>query len=956
MMRYWFLMLLMLCSGLAGISYEVLYARLLSNLIGDQFVVSASVLMTFLLGIGWGSLLAHRFWRWLWLIEALIGGYAMMMVWSQSWIEMLLYASPVPFLHGLPVSVTMGVLLLLLPAMLIGCSVPLFSSWLSHAQHDQRAAFSQVYMVYNVGAVLTALAIEFWLIRWLGIHDTVLLFAAINIFVAISLLVAYRDIRDQGSGIREQQGVLAPLRSLRGQQIWPLLALSVASAVLQLFMMKYAELVFGPFRENFALVLSIVLMGIVIGAMLARYLQWPLSRWMALAFVGVLWLLLAAGPAIYVYAALYALIQPWYVVAVFGKWLVLCGLMLLPVVAFGAAIPALLLHQQEVSQESGALLFVSACANAAGFLLMVLVLHPLLDYGVQLLLVLALVLLAWLLSPVGQQWHPDWRKTLLAMSVLLCGWVSFHWWWDEDLLYLSYTNYQDIEDLRDARSTVSFPDRYKGYQDVFSINWMDGKPYFFINGYISIPLNNSSEKVVGAISSMYAPDLKKAMVLGLGSGATASTVGLFFDHTDVIEINSVVRDNLYRMAEWNYDIEHNPRVKITVDDAIHAMKAGGEHYNLILNTVTTPLYFSSSKLYTTDFLVSVKRRLNRDGIYVTWMDSRIGDEGAQIILRTMKTQFRHCALLYIKSAYFLLIGSDAPLMAHQRQVVVNNERLRRDMMERYNIVSDWLPYQLLISDAYRLIDEGNAVINSVDHPELEYAMAHLRSKGIDRLKRRLVEKMRMSDIRQTLTGEINEAFPADAVLHARQKIRRSMLYRRLEQLARAEGAYPLRLKQAELQRRKVRAEVFDTARAWHRYGYQLMQLKRYAAAVKVFDRVLAMDHDYNDANYNRGVSLERLGKDDAALAAFAAELVVDAGDVDAMYRRGRLLWRQHRYADAHAQFAQAADNERAPRNLYYYDALCLNAMEKKQQARQQMARYLTRGGLPEDSLTALSRL
>src|SRR5207247_6550798 len=65
--------LLLLLSGFCGISYEILYARVLSNFIGDQFAVSASVLITFLAGIGFGSLFAHRLWRWLWMIEACVG-------------------------------------------------------------------------------------------------------------------------------------------------------------------------------------------------------------------------------------------------------------------------------------------------------------------------------------------------------------------------------------------------------------------------------------------------------------------------------------------------------------------------------------------------------------------------------------------------------------------------------------------------------------------------------------------------------------------------------------------------------------------------------------------------------------------------------------------------------------------------------------------------------------------
>ena len=43
--------ILLLLSGFCGISYEVLYAKLLGNLLGDQFTISAAVLLTFMAGI-----------------------------------------------------------------------------------------------------------------------------------------------------------------------------------------------------------------------------------------------------------------------------------------------------------------------------------------------------------------------------------------------------------------------------------------------------------------------------------------------------------------------------------------------------------------------------------------------------------------------------------------------------------------------------------------------------------------------------------------------------------------------------------------------------------------------------------------------------------------------------------------------------------------------------------------
>jgi len=58
------LLVLSFASGMCGIAYEILYARLLTTYLGDMFFVSAAILAYFSAGIAVGSLLARRFVRW----------------------------------------------------------------------------------------------------------------------------------------------------------------------------------------------------------------------------------------------------------------------------------------------------------------------------------------------------------------------------------------------------------------------------------------------------------------------------------------------------------------------------------------------------------------------------------------------------------------------------------------------------------------------------------------------------------------------------------------------------------------------------------------------------------------------------------------------------------------------------------------------------------------------------
>ena len=59
---------LLLLSGFSGIAYEILYTKLLGNLLGNQFAINATVLVSFLLGIGLGALYAYRILKLLWAI------------------------------------------------------------------------------------------------------------------------------------------------------------------------------------------------------------------------------------------------------------------------------------------------------------------------------------------------------------------------------------------------------------------------------------------------------------------------------------------------------------------------------------------------------------------------------------------------------------------------------------------------------------------------------------------------------------------------------------------------------------------------------------------------------------------------------------------------------------------------------------------------------------------------
>jgi predicted membrane-bound spermidine synthase/Flp pilus assembly protein TadD len=913
-----FFSFILLLSGLSGISYEILYGRILGSLLGDQFAVSASVLITFLLGIGIGSRYAHYFWRWLWAIEGAIGVYGILFALNLESVDRLIYSGSV-LIPGLAGSILLGTLLLLVPALLIGCSVPLFAGYLGRMDGDR--VFSRVYALYNIGAAATALLIEFWLIRKFGITGTVMVFGAVNLLAAALLLLMTKSIAAQAP--EKMASVVALPRHL----VISLVMVSMASAVFQLFMVKIVEMMFGPFRESFALVLAIILFGISFGSFLVRRMRITYTSLLVANGVGLLLLLLLFAPLMALYAELYAVAAESGSAVLFLKGAMLVVLMGIPAITFGATIPALLnASEKNVAAESGMLLFIASLANVAGFLLMALVLHQYLDYGVQLLVVAGLVVLGLLIYQ---------RKRLVAgfaVAVMLFTVAVHHWRWDEDLLYLSYTSFQSAKDMKDDREKFNFPDKFKGYQDVFSINWIDGAPYFFINGYISFPMNNPSEKIVGTIGSMFAPRAQESLVLGLGAGSTASAVGLLFDHTDVVEINPVVRANQSRMVKWNFDIEHNPKVNIIVDDAIHYAKTSTKQYDMILNTVTSPLYFSSAKLYTKDFFTVIKRRLKNDGVYVTWMDSRIGSHGTEIVVNTLKQNFKHCAILFIKSGYFLLIASDDPVKLQHANLADRGMALKNELIGDHERIPRLLAYNLMSPDVFPLVDDAAAPINTIDRPELEFEIARMKKEGLKEFRQKLIGAFDFDDTRQVIEPAMHYD-AAEHVAHVRKLLKDSTITDGWNQM----GAVYIRnfeqqVSEAELRMAREMAASMNDAKSHHGLGYALMKRKHYDEAIAEFKTALQMEPAHKNSQFNIASCYEHQEKHDAAIAAFKIAGAQNPKDAEIPYRIAEIYLKQKKLEQALAEIDRSLAMQQEDEFSHLRRGKILEAMGRKDEA------------------------
>lgn len=912
--------LLLLLSGFCGISYEILYTKLLGNLLGNQFTINAAVLLTFLLGIGLGTLQAHRLRGYLWAIEAGIGLYAVLMVLGYDVLDQVLY-SMLPGTN-LYLAALVSFAVLLVPAFLIGCSIPLFAGYLALLRESR--VFSVTYAIYNLGAGLTALGMEFVLLREVGLKSATLILASLNVVVAAGVWLASRSLNVPAlSGwTRFPRRVLAALA-----------VASVASAVFQLLMIKLTEFVLGPFNETFSLVLATVLLGLALGSIVAGRLHCSFHQVLLFGAGGTLGVLLLFPLIVEAYAQLYpAAVESYYLLVALKLGLVVV-LMGIPAVGFGATIPALLHTHKHVARESGQLLFVSCLANALGFLLMAFVLHRLLDYGPILVLIVALAAAAvW----IERGWTHIGSRTA-AVLVALCL-PAFLIGWNEGLLYLGHTAFHSAEDLKVARRSIVLDQRFKGAQDVFAITRKNGKPYFFINGYISIPLSNASEKIVGALSAMISPRLDQALVLGVGSGATAATVGLLFEHADAVEINKVVLDNLHLMSEYNFDIQTLPGLEIHHDDGIRFLRTGEKKYSLILNTVTSPLYFSSSKLYTKDMFDLAVDRLTPDGVYMTWIDVEIGDGGMAIILESLGRSFEHCWLSVIKNDYFLLGCSNEEIRLRQFEAVAANPTLKNYLADEHAIPIRFLHYNVISTDALALGAPPPVPVNTLDFPVLEFEMAQLQADRLTGFKRRLDRRMDLKGLQETLGRDV-DWLAEEFALNLDLRLPRRGLYSLLEEhitrvFPEAYGRYVGTVRSAVAE--------FESAGAAWTLAKRLKRRDRLDAADVAYRRVLELDPSFPGAHLALAGARYDAEQYDVALEHLRTEWA-HGRDGDTARLMARTLIALEHYDVALRWLDTAADMDGfrdRPYREHYYRGIAHEGLLQLEQARREFGQAL----------------
>jgi spermidine synthase len=147
----------------------------------------------------------------------------------------------------------------------------------------------------------------------------------------------------------------------------------------------------------------------------------------------------------------------------------------------------------------------------------------------------------------------------------------------------------------------------------------------------SEPQDMRLQRMLGHLTTLVPEHPRSVLVIGCGAGVTAGAVSIDprVEHVTVAEIEPlVVRTVSTYFSQFNFDVVHNPKVQIQLDDARHFIMTTSEKYDAVTSDPLDPWVKGAAMLYTKEFFEIVKQHLNPGGVVTLFVQLYESNEEA----------------------------------------------------------------------------------------------------------------------------------------------------------------------------------------------------------------------------------------------------------------------------------------------------------------------------------------
>jgi len=726
------LCLLFFLSGVCGLTYQVLWLRLLALVFGVTVHAASTVLASFMAGLALGAVLAERVARRgdpLRTFALLEAGIAVSALATPALLALAagLYR---PMSVALPESLTLLTVarflcssaVLLVPTVLMGATLPVLSQApIVRAASNTR--LGALYAVNTSGALAGALLTGYVLIGGIGMQRTFYLAATANLLVAagawwlsraqaVALVSATTGSDPGGETVGSDPTRILPTGSDPVVPATTVLAVMAVSgfAALALEIVWFRVLVqFLPATTYaFTTMLATVLGGIAAGsALAARHLTRPRAWGNTLAWV--------QGATSVVVLLSLALLGATYAAGwrTSGLTQGAAAAILPAALLMGYAFPIAIalwtrsgLAAEAPDRPVGRLYSANVLGGIAGAVIGGFVLLPRLGSRRALVALAALYLLTSLAMFLPRRRFVP----ALALVALFAGAARL------------VPDPFDVTLARRHGQNERIFWREEGVQTSVSIHTGAFRGWLmYLDG-----LHQASDgpemvrlhRLIGHLPMVLHPNPKRALVVGLGGGATPGAVSQHDTDVHVVELSDSVRKGAEFFRHVNYDLLNQPNVRLRVDDGRNFLSLTRDRFDVATADLIQPIHAGAGNLYSREYFTLVRDALADGGLALQWIGHR-PDIQYKLIMRTFLEVFPHTTLWLDGQ---LMVGSIEPLTISPALVIDKQARPETRLalddigLDSFETLASW--YVAGPDELRRFVGPGPVLTD--DRPLVEY--------------------------------------------------------------------------------------------------------------------------------------------------------------------------------------------------------------------------------------------
>jgi spermidine synthase len=920
--------ILFFLSGISGLIYEILWARILGNVFGSSTIAHSLIISLFMGGLALGSYLAGLFIRKRYitrlsmvyaLIEFCIALCALISFYILPFFQNI-YNNSID-ISGKELFIINSarfifiLIILIIPTTLMGSTLPVISQLLIKDKISSSKLVGFLYSFNTFGAIFGIYFAGFYSILANGITNTFFIAVAINIFVSLVFFTKRNDWDlNNRANIKFNSGkdknIISDYKKEKKHFAYILFIYAISGfTTMALEVVWIRALVFfvGSSTYAFSIILIVFLAGISIGSFVMSFvspnLKRPILTFSFFEFILGLSSLISVL-VIYHYSTATGYsagsADPIFLSSLNSSinqiFAVVFLIAILPTLIMGAIFPVV----NRIILE-GSLLTGNAVGNiyssntigtifgslSAGFILI-----P--SFGVTgsiiFLCAINLILGFMLIFPD----NPNRKQlffycTAIIVTALLIFIILPH-----NFKFKSDTETKEDKILfyKEASSaTVSVFEDSKGFRSM-SINGM------MIGGNQIKSLRK--EMMLAHLPMLLHHKPKSALIIGLGTGITLAEASLYKpDILDCVEIVDAVKDGASLFAKDNLDITRSLNAHIYIEDGRNFLATVKKKYDIIIDdSMLRRESAGNGPLYAYEYYKDISNHMNTGGIFCQWLPLYLEKDIYKSILKTAKSNFKYITLWYLGHAAVIQIASNQEIKIDieniKDKIMIKeiNERLR---LVELDDIEALLKCFLLNNDEIESFC-NDAAINSDDKPYVEFKVPLQNSSQVIFGENLLdMAPLRSKTIPFQFTSKTND----ETINHLGKNwnnfhlILRGSILHHFDKPAESLEAY---LKALEIDSTDKNAKYFlgigrgevnnDKANAYNKIGDYFKTKKQFDRAVYYYNRSIESEPNSLEALNSISNLYFELGNYNSAIIFGERAVSIDPGNISLLFNLG----------------------------------------------------------------------